>query len=266
MRTQRGFLSNEATANTLGKSPVFETRPPARPQAAAAFTNLLLSQLKLPSTRYRIERGGLTIVSTSISSWSRGPPALRRSTRRGWGAARPGARLRCLEVPAGFATRSYYRRVVRQRPHHGAPKTGQILAMVGETYQARETPLMGISTARVRAGYVRLSHCVRPRAVTRLPDLGHPRQDQRPEPGRRSIMDRSFSAWRWQTIMGSHGATAEADGHRKRRTDRGILWHFLYSTRRRSSPSWMPLAAYGVFAQQGVYFGQEVSGDEGSSP
>src|SRR5512138_1412832 len=39
------LISNEATANALGESPLFQTPPPPQLQPAAAFTNLLLSQL-----------------------------------------------------------------------------------------------------------------------------------------------------------------------------------------------------------------------------
>jgi membrane peptidoglycan carboxypeptidase len=43
---------------------VFQTPPPPQPQVAAAFINLLLSQLDSRFPRERIERGGLTIIST----------------------------------------------------------------------------------------------------------------------------------------------------------------------------------------------------------
>ncbi len=63
MRTQK-LLSDEATANALGESPLFQTPPPAQPQIASAFINLLLTQLDSRFPRERIERGGLTIIST----------------------------------------------------------------------------------------------------------------------------------------------------------------------------------------------------------
>ena len=44
--------------------PLFQTPPPAQPQFAAAFVNLLLAQLDTQIPRARIERGGLTIIST----------------------------------------------------------------------------------------------------------------------------------------------------------------------------------------------------------
>src|SRR5215216_254829 len=59
-----GLLSEQAKENALGESPLFQTPPPPQPQVAAAFTNLLLSQLDSRFPRQRIERGGLTIIST----------------------------------------------------------------------------------------------------------------------------------------------------------------------------------------------------------
>jgi membrane peptidoglycan carboxypeptidase len=69
MMSAQGLLSDQATDNALGESPTFQTPPPSRsciilPQGAPAFVNLLLAQLDTQFPRERIERGGLTIVST----------------------------------------------------------------------------------------------------------------------------------------------------------------------------------------------------------
>jgi membrane peptidoglycan carboxypeptidase len=66
MMSTLGLLSDQATANALGESPLFQTPPPASRslQPAPAFVNLLLAQLDSQIPRARIERGGLTIVST----------------------------------------------------------------------------------------------------------------------------------------------------------------------------------------------------------
>src|SRR6266508_3466457 len=58
------LLSAEATANALGEAPPFQTPPPAEPQTASAFTNLLLTQLDSRFPRHRIESGLFTIIST----------------------------------------------------------------------------------------------------------------------------------------------------------------------------------------------------------
>ncbi len=62
-----GFLSDQAKDNALGESPVFQIPPPPQPQVAAAFTNLLLSQLDSRFPRARIERGDRSENRANIS-------------------------------------------------------------------------------------------------------------------------------------------------------------------------------------------------------
>ncbi|HEU0291600.1 MAG TPA: transglycosylase domain-containing protein [Anaerolineales bacterium] len=135
------LLSNEATANALGESPLFQTPPPAAPQPAAAFINLLLTQVDSQIPLARIERGGLTILSTLDYDLQR-----KSSCVTAFYAARiaglPDPLLACdalnflpalpplVKVPDSSASA-----IITD------PKTGQILAAVGETFQAQETPL-----------------------------------------------------------------------------------------------------------------------------
>jgi len=137
-----GLLSDQATANALGESPLFQTPPPPKPQVAAAFTNLLLAQLDSRFPRERIERGGLTILSTLDYEVQRGAscvtafyaarlaglpePLIQCESLRFLPALPPG-----VEVPDSSASA-----IITD------PKTGQILAVVGETFQAQETPLL----------------------------------------------------------------------------------------------------------------------------
>ena len=60
----QGLLLNEAAANAQDEFPLFQTPPSSAAQPAAAFTNLLLTQLDSQIPLARIERGGLTIIST----------------------------------------------------------------------------------------------------------------------------------------------------------------------------------------------------------
>ena len=148
MSAQR-LLSAEATANALGESPLFQTPPPpfvsaqGEPQVASAFINLLLSQLDSRFPRERIERGGLTIVSTLDYDVQK-----QSSCVTAYYAARiaglPDPVLDCdalrflPALPSGVkAPDSSASAIVTD------PKTGQILAVVGETFQAQETPLIG---------------------------------------------------------------------------------------------------------------------------
>lgn len=138
-----GLLSDEATANALGESPFFQTPPPAQPQPAAAFVNLLLTQLDSQFPRARIERGGLTVISTLDFDVQQ-----QASCVTAFYAARlaglPDPLIECdalrflsalppsITIPDSSASA-----IITD------PKTGQILAVVGETFQAQETPLVG---------------------------------------------------------------------------------------------------------------------------
>ena len=138
----RGLLSREAAANALGESISFQTPPPPQPQPAAAFVNLLLTQLDSRFPRQRIERGGLTIISTLDYDMQQGAscvtafyaarlaglpdPLLQCEALRFLPALPPGVTLPDSSASAVITD----------------PKTGQILAAVGETFQAQETPLI----------------------------------------------------------------------------------------------------------------------------
>ena len=137
-----GLLSEEAKENALGESPVFQLPPPAQPGVASAFVNLLLTQLDSRFPRERIERGGLTIISTLDYDVQKGASCV-----TAFYAARLAAladpliqcdALRFLPaLPGGVeAANASTSAVITD------PKTGQILAAVGETFQAQETPLI----------------------------------------------------------------------------------------------------------------------------
>ncbi len=143
MMSTLGLLSDQGADNALGESPFFQTPPPALPQVAPAFVNLLLAQLDSQFPRERIERGGLTIISTLDYDVQR-----QSSCVTAFYAARlaglPDPLIECdslrflsalpptIQVPDSSASA-----VITN------PKTGQILAVVGETFQAQETPLIG---------------------------------------------------------------------------------------------------------------------------
>lgn len=137
-----GLLSDEAKENALGEFPVFQLAPPAQPGVASAFINLLLTQLDSRFPRERIERGGLTIISTLDFDVQR-----QSSCVTAFYAARlaalPDPLIQCdalrflPALPGGVnAADSSASAIITD------PKTGQILAAVGETFQAQETPLI----------------------------------------------------------------------------------------------------------------------------
>lgn len=141
-RMQRlGFLSDEAAANALGELTFFQTPPPASPGVAPAFVNLLLAQLDSQIPRARIERGGLNIISTLDFDVQKQASCV---------TAFYAARLAGLPVPLIECESLRFLPALPPGttvPDSSAsaivtdPRTGQILAVVGETFQAQETPL-----------------------------------------------------------------------------------------------------------------------------
>ncbi len=137
-----GMLSDEAKENALGESPVFQIPPPAQPEVAAAFTNILLAQLDSRFPRERIERGGLTIISTldyEVQKQSSCVTAFYAARLAGL----PDPLIQCdalrflQALPGGVsAANSSASAIITD------PKTGQVLAAVGETFQGQETPLI----------------------------------------------------------------------------------------------------------------------------
>ncbi|MBV6402848.1 MAG: Monofunctional biosynthetic peptidoglycan transglycosylase [Anaerolineales bacterium] len=138
-----GFLSDEATANALGESPFFQPPPPSDVQPAAAFVNLLLAQLDSQFPRARIERGGLTIISTldfnvqEQSSCVSAFYAARLAGLRDPSIQCDSLRFLSALPPSVTIPDSSASAIITD------PTTGQILAVVGETFEGRETPLVG---------------------------------------------------------------------------------------------------------------------------
>ncbi|MBK9924329.1 MAG: penicillin-binding protein [Anaerolineales bacterium] len=143
MMSTLGLLSDQGVSNALGESPFFQTPPLPTTQPAPAFVNLLLAQLDSQFPRARIERGGLNIISTldfNLQQQSSCVTAFYSARLAGL----PDPLIECdslrylpalppaLNVPDSSASA-----VITD------PKTGQILTVVGETLQAQETPLVG---------------------------------------------------------------------------------------------------------------------------
>jgi membrane peptidoglycan carboxypeptidase len=138
----QGFLSAEAAENARRESPVFQTSPAAKPQPAAAFVNLLLSQLDSQFPRERIERGGLTILSTLDYELQRDASCVTAFyAARLAGLPAPISQCDSLRflpaLPPGIQVNGSSTSALISDP-----KTGQILAVIGETFQAQETPLI----------------------------------------------------------------------------------------------------------------------------
>ena len=255
MNTQ-GLLSDEATISALGESPFFQTPPPATPQPAAAFTNLLLSQLDSQFPRARIERGGLTITSTLDFDLQK-----QASCVTAFYAARlaglPDPVIACESLrflpalpPETNVADSSASAVITD------PKTGQILAVVGETFQAQEAPLITAHRpGSVLDTFVYLTGFTRGLSPASLIwDI----------PGRTDIQNfdgQYHGPIRLRVALANDypAPAAQVLAQMGAENVDKITASFGLSSDDEVELSLVRAAgAYGVFAQQGVYFGQQV--------
>ncbi len=264
MRAQK-LLSDEATANALGESPLFQTPPPpsgksqlfdsAQGKFASAFTNLLLSQLDSRFPRSRVERGGLRIISTldyELQNQSSCVTAFYAARLAGL----PDPVIECESLrllpalPPNIKT---------EDPSASAiitdPKTGQILAMVGETFQGQETPLVAahrpgsaLDTFIYLTGFTRgLSPASLIWDIPGRADIENFDGEYHGPMRLRVALANDYQAPAAQVLsqMGIENVNRIAGS---------------FGVSRAESLSLVDAAGvYGVFAQQGVYFGQDVN-------
>jgi membrane peptidoglycan carboxypeptidase len=251
----QGLLSNEATANALDESPLFQIPPAAQPQPAAAFTNLLLSQLDSRFPRARIERGGLTILSTLDFDLQTGAScAAAFYAARLAGLSDPALDCNSLRflpaLPPGITVENSSASAIITDP-----KTGQILAVVGETFQAQETPLL----AAHRPGSA-LDSFVYLTAFTRGLSPASLIWDI---PGKTNVQnfDNEYHGpIRLRVALANDYQASTAQLLSQMGMDNVDRIAASFGVSRQEELSLLDAAgAYGVFAQQGVYFGQEVN-------
>lgn len=137
-----GLIPREEASLALEETPAFEPAPTAPPEIAPAFLNLLLAQADSQVPRERIERGGMIIVSTLDYDLQKNASCLTETyAARLAGLPEPAQEcdaarlLPSLPPGAAFADSSASAVIVDST-------TGQVLAMVGETVQGEETPLI----------------------------------------------------------------------------------------------------------------------------
>lgn len=137
-----GLVSPEEAAQALAENPTFETTPLSPPKAAPAFLNLLLAQIDSQIPRERVERGGIIVISTLDYELQQSASCVTEVyAARLAGLPEPddacdAARLLPSLPPAVTFADSSASAIILD------PKTGQVLAMVGETIQGVETPLV----------------------------------------------------------------------------------------------------------------------------
>ena len=252
MQTQK-LLSDEATANALGESPLFQTPPPAQPQVASAFINLLLTQLDSRFPRARIERGGLTIISTldyDVQKQSSCVSAIYAARLAGL----PEPVIQCdalrflpaLPPDVKVADSSASALITD-------PKTGQILAAVGETFQAQETPLIAAhNPGSALDTFIYLTGFTRGLSPASLIwDI----------PGKTNVQnfDGAYHGpIRLRVALANDYQAPTAQLLSQMGADNVSRIAESFGVSRDAQLSLLNAAgAYGVFAQQGVYYGQE---------
>ncbi|HNK62986.1 MAG TPA: transglycosylase domain-containing protein [Anaerolineales bacterium] len=138
-----GLVSPEDAAQALAETPAFRSAPPTPPEVAPAFLNLLLAQIDSQIPRERVERGGMVVISTLDYDLQKNAACVTEVyAARLAGLPEPAeacdtARLLPSLPPAATFAASSASAVILD------PRTGQVLAMVGETIQGLETPLVG---------------------------------------------------------------------------------------------------------------------------
>lgn len=137
-----GLITAEESSQALAETPPFAEAPQTPPEVAPAFLNLLLAQIDSQIPRDRIERGGIIVISTLDYELQKSASCVTEVyASRLAGFPEPdkacdATRLLPSLPPGNIYPDSSASAVVLD------PKTGQVLAMVGETNQGIETPLV----------------------------------------------------------------------------------------------------------------------------
>lgn len=137
-----GTESDADIQKALAENPTIQPAPPVTPHPAEAFTNLVISQLESRFSRERIERGGLSITTTlNYDLQEQASCVTEVYAARLAGLPEPETQCESSRylpsLPPGITlTDSSSSAVILD------PNTGQVLAVVGETFQGKETPLL----------------------------------------------------------------------------------------------------------------------------
>lgn len=137
-----GLVSPEESSAALAETPIFATSPLSAPEVAPAFLNLLLAQIDSQIPRERIERGGIIVISTLDYDLQKQAAcvtevyAVRLSGLPDPATDCEAARILPSLPPANTYPDSSASAIILDS------NTGQVLAMVGETIQGVETPLV----------------------------------------------------------------------------------------------------------------------------
>ena len=260
-----GIVNDEDTAIALAETPTIESAPLSPPNPAPAFVNMVLSQLDSQFPRDRIQRGGLNIITTLDYELQKQAACVTEA----YAARMAGltesendcasARLLPSLPPAVTLVDSSASALILD------PNNGQVLALVGETVQGVETPLVTAhSSGSSLDAFVYLTGFTRglsPASLTwdipsDAPNNGVIQNfdGEFHGPVRLRIAlanDYQVPVETLKTQMGIENVTSIASSF-------GINLNSDPSTGS-GQVSMLKLAgAYGVFGKQGIYFGQNV--------
>lgn len=137
-----GLVPSVLVSFALEENPAIAPAPQTPPEVAPAFLNLLLAQIDSQIPRERIQRGGMIVISTLDYDLQKDAACLTEVyAARLAGLPDPSAEcdaarlLPSLPPDSKFADSSASAVILD-------PNNGQVLAMVGETIQGEETPLI----------------------------------------------------------------------------------------------------------------------------
>ncbi len=252
-----GLAPTSEVESALLTVPKFQTPPPTPPVAAPAFVNLVLAQLDSVLPRERLERGGLAVITTldydlqTQASCVTETYAARLAGLPGPPEECEAARLLPSLPPAVTFEDSSASALILD------PKAGQVLALVGETIKGEETPLVSPhQPGSSLDAFVYLTAFTRGLSPASLTwDI----------PGENSIQNfdgiyhgpmrlRIALANDYQVPVETLKEQMSIENVRKIAASFGVDLE--------NDVTMLELAgAYGVFAAQGVYFGQNLGGD-----
>ncbi len=250
-------LGTEAEADiqaALIQTPTIQPAAPSSPRLVEAFTNLILSQLDSRFPRARIERGGLTITTT-LDYDLQGQASCVTEIYAARLAGLPEPETPCdaarflPSLPPGITIVDSSTSALILDPN-----TGQILAVVGETFQARETPLITAhNPGSMLDAFVYLTGFTRGLSPASLIwDI----------PGQVEIQnfDSAYHGpMRLRTALANDYQRPAAQVINQMGMDNVTKIAGSFGLSFDKAASLVDMAgAYGVFGTQGVYFGQEV--------
>lgn len=137
-----GLAPTPEVESALLLTPAFQAAPQTPPMVAPAFVNLVLAQAESALSRERLERGGIVIITTlDYDLQTQSACATEVYAARLAGTSDPesdcaSARLLPSLPPAVTFEDSSASALILD------PKTGQVLALVGETIRGEQTPLV----------------------------------------------------------------------------------------------------------------------------